>query len=175
MKNIKIIMLLLVIGSLLCAYPFINTFHKNEQTDGSTTKKIDFKLNDLRGISHSLSDYQGKKVYIKYWASWCPICLAGMDEFEELVNSNAGSSDVVILSIVSPGAFGEKTKEEFTKWYKERGYKVPVLFDEGGALAKELGVRAFPTSVYIDRKGKVIAVNPGQVSNSSITEKLVSF
>ena len=55
-------------------------------------KVINFKLNDLNGKVHSLSDYRGKKVYIEYWASWCPVCIKGIGEFETLVRSYEKSS-----------------------------------------------------------------------------------
>jgi len=136
---------------------------------------FNFTLNDVNGVSHSLSDYRGKKVYLKYWASWCPICLGGMGEFEQLVKNNADSENIVILSVVSPSAFGEKTVVGFGKWYKEQGYDIPVLLDERGVLARKIGVRAFPTSVYIDSSGAIQAIAPGEASNEMIIKKLATF
>ena len=138
-------------------------------------KGINFKLNDLNGKVHSLSDYRGKKVYIEYWASWCPVCLKGIGEFETLARSYEKSSDVIILSMVAPGAFGEKSSADFASWFAERGYKFPVLLDEGGLMARQFGVRAFPTSLYIGSDGVLVAAVPGQYPNASIKAKIAAM
>ena len=138
-------------------------------------KVIDFKLNDLNGKVHSLSDYRGKKVYIEYWASWCPVCISGIGEFETLASSYEKSSDVVVLSMVAPGAFGEKSSADFARWFAERGYKFPVLLDEGGVMARQFGVRAFPTSLYIGTDGALVAAVPGQYPNASIKAKIAAM
>ena len=135
-------------------------------------KAINFKLNDLNGKVHSLSDYRGKKVYIEYWASWCPVCLKGIGEFETLVRSYEKSSDVIVLSMVAPGAFGEKSSADFASWFADRGYNFPVLLDEGGLMARQFGVRAFPTSLYIDSDGVLVTAVPGQYPNDSIKAKI---
>lgn len=135
-------------------------------------KVIDFKLNDLNGKVHSLSDYRGKKVYVEYWASWCPVCIKGIGEFETLVRSYEKSSDVIVLSMVAPGAFGEKSSADFASWFADRGYNFPVLLDEGGLMARQFGVRAFPTSLYIDSDGVLVTAVPGQYPNDSIKAKI---
>lgn len=191
MKNAKIMVMLLGLMLLICTWfltiplnkrdtvsniSILDKVESGNKTDRSSKEtSFDFRLNDSNGIPHSLSDYRGKKVYLKYWASWCPICLAGMDEFDELVKNNVASEQVVILSIVAPDAFGEKSADEFVKWYKERGYTNPVLLDDGGVVAKKIGIRAFPTSIYLDVAGTIIAINPGQVSNEIITSKMAAF
>ena len=135
-------------------------------------KVINFKLNDLNGKVHSLSDYRGKKVYVEYWASWCPVCIKGIGEFETLVRSYEKSSDVIVLSMVAPGAFGEKSSADFASWFADRGYNFPVLLDEGGLVARQFGVRAFPTSLYIDSDGVLVTAVPGQYPNDSIKAKI---
>ena len=138
-------------------------------------KVINFKLKELNGKIHSLSDYQGKKVYIEYWASWCPVCMKGIGEFETLVRTYEKSSDVIVLSMVAPGAFGEKSAADFASWFAERGYKFPVLLDEGGLMARQFGVRAFPTSLYIGSDGVLVATVPGQYPNASIKAKIAAM
>ena len=80
-----------------------------------------------------------------------------------------------MLSMVPAGALGEKTSSDFVRWYKERGYTFPVLLDEGGRIARQYGVRAFPTSVYIGSDGVLIASMTGQSSNETIEMKLSAF
>ena len=37
---------------------------------------------DIHGKTYKLEDLRGKKVYIKFWASWCSICLAGLKDVD---------------------------------------------------------------------------------------------
>jgi thiol-disulfide isomerase/thioredoxin len=129
-------------------------------------KAADFELKDLQGVNHKLSDYAGKKVYIKYWASWCSICLAGLDE----INTLAGADkDFEVITIVSPGFRGEKNSEDFKKWFSGLEYKnITVLLDEGGTIANKYEVRGYPTSVVIGSDATLVKTLLGHNSNEKI-------
>jgi len=72
-------------------------------------KKVkEFSLQGLDGKTYRLSDYKGKKVYLKFWASWCSICLSTLEDTNELAKEEAGK-DYVVLSVVAPTFNGEKT------------------------------------------------------------------
>lgn len=48
-------------------------------------KKVkEFSLQGVDGKTYRLSDYKGKKVYLKFWASWCSICLSTLEDTNEL-------------------------------------------------------------------------------------------
>jgi len=125
-----------------------------------------FELKDINGTTHKLSDYKGKKVYIKFWASWCSICLAGLDEIDTLAGE---SNDFQVLTIVSPDFRGEQSKDAFVKWFSSLEKKnLTVLLDTDGAFASKLGVRGYPTSVFIGSDGVLVKTSPGQKSNLDI-------
>ena len=51
-------------------------------------KKVkEFSLQGVDGKTYRLSDYKGKKVYLKFWASWCSICLSTLEDTNELAKS----------------------------------------------------------------------------------------
>lgn len=127
-----------------------------------------FELMSVSGETVSLESLKGEKVYVKFWASWCSICLAGLDEFDRLAAEAEGFK---VISIVSPGYSGEQSKEKFIEWYNGLNYEnLVVLLDEGGDIAKEYGVRGYPTSVYIGSDGVLVKSLPGHVSNDAIAE-----
>lgn len=139
-----------------------NEMMKNE---GEMAK--DFTLKDLDGNDVTLSSLQGEKVYLKFWASWCSICLAGLEDLDIL----AGESDFKVITIVSPGFNGEKSTEDFKEWFNNQETKnLEVLLDEGGLVTKEYGVRAYPTSVYIGSDGVLVKVLPGHNNNDIIRD-----
>ena len=73
--------------------------------------------------------------------------------------------------VAAPGYGGEQSKEKFIEWYNGLNYEnLIVLLDEGGDIAKEYGVRGYPTSVYIGSDGVLVKSLPGHVSNDAIAE-----
>ncbi len=108
----------------------------------------DFTLQGLDGKTYKLSDLKGKKVYLKFWASWCSICLSTLGDADQLA-SEVGE-DVQVLSVVSPNHNGEKSEADFKSWYAGLGYQhLPVALDASGDLLKAYGVRSYPTSAFI--------------------------
>ena len=124
----------------------------------------DFELKDMKGNTVKLSDYRGKKVYLKFWATWCGPCRQSMPELNKLVEEK--DRDFEILTIMAPGLQGEKTEEEFVKWFDQQDYKsVPVLYNPDGSEFADYQVRSIPTEVFIDSHGKIGHVQLGAISN----------
>ncbi len=137
-------------------------------------KEGDFMLTDIDGKVHKLSDYKGKKVYIKFWASWCSVCLATLADTDALAGS--ADRDYVVLSIVAPGFGGEMKKEDFIKWYRGLGYKnLTVLLDEGGAVTKKYGIRFYPTGAIVDTEGNVQLVRPGHMDAATLKKEMAAI
>ena len=127
-------------------------------------------LKDVNGMSYSFGK-DGKPTYVKFWASWCPICLSGLEDIDSLSKE---MKDFEVVTVVSPGLVGEKKTEDFKKWYKSLGYKnIKVLLDEKGELTKILNVRVYPTSVVVNKDGKAEKVLPGHLEKAEI-KKLFS-
>ncbi|AIY04633.1 thioredoxin family protein [Planococcus sp. PAMC 21323] len=126
-----------------------------------------FELVDLEGNQQNLTDYAGQKVYVKFWASWCSICLSGMKELNTLAGEE---NDFTVLTIVSPSSNAEKSSDAFTKWFKgfPNAENITVLLDEGGTFFDEYGVIGYPTSVYIASDGTLVKNQTGHFGNEEI-------
>jgi peroxiredoxin len=108
-------------------------------------KAPDFQLNTLDGKQVTLSQLQGKKVILNFWATWCPPCKAEMPEmqryFEEL------NQDVVILAVnIDP-------QLDVQKFVDEMGITFPIPLDEGDEVNTAYQVISIPTTYFIDTKG----------------------
>jgi thiol-disulfide isomerase/thioredoxin len=173
-KTLSILFLLIVaIGLSGCSNPDSAAIANAEKVnDGKLAP--DFDLVDLEGNAHKLSEYAGQKVYVKFWASWCSICLAGMDELNTLAGEE---NDFAVLSIVSPSSNAEKDTESFTKWFGgvENVENIQVLLDEGGEIFDKYGVLAYPTSVYIGSDGVLVKSSPGHFNNEQIKKSFESI
>lgn len=154
-----------------------NMSSKDEKMDkqmGEMDDMTQSTFTTLDGKQVSLADYKGKKIYLKFWASWCPICLSGLADITQL--SEMPPKDSVILTVIAPGVNREKSLEDFKEWFMGVDYhSLPVLVDKDGQFLKKLGVVGYPTSAFIDANGKVVKVQPGHVSNDDIVKTLESL
>ncbi len=134
-----------------------------------------FTLQDISGNTVSLADYRGKPVYIKFWATWCPMCLAGIEDFSALAEEYKEAGSVQVLSVVAPGMNGEMDEQSFKDWANGQQLDFPILFDNSGEVNGQFGVNAYPTSVFIDENGEVIETRVGDISKEELESKLESM
>lgn len=137
--------------------------------DEDRIKSIDFTLTDQYGKTHKLSDYEGKVVFLNFWATWCPPCKEEMPYIEQLYKDyNKNNDDVVILGVASPNLGREGSREHVVNFLKDQGYIFPVVLDEDGALAYQYGINAFPTTFIIDKEGYVTQYIPGAMDKATM-------
>jgi thiol-disulfide isomerase/thioredoxin len=102
-----------------------------------------------------LKDLHGKVVLVDFWASWCAPCLSSFPWMDDLQKRH-GQQGLVVVAVnldqdrALAEAFLRKTAPQFR-----------IEFDAQGALAKQFGVRAMPTSFLIDRSGKLRITHQG--------------
>jgi thiol-disulfide isomerase/thioredoxin len=123
----------------------------------------------------SLAQLRGKTVYIKFWTTWCPLCLAGLEDFAALAEQAASSPDIAVISIVTPGLNGEIPKEDFIAWARAQRLSFPIYFDESGTVTREFGIRAYPTAAYLSANGDVLKKIVGDESNAQILGEMNSL
>ncbi len=75
---------------------------------------IDFTLTDQYGNTHTLSDYQGKTVFLNFWATWCPPCRAEMPDIQKIMILIRRMRTIPWLSweLQARGREGRRTKKE---------------------------------------------------------------
>lgn len=146
-----------------------NDNNDKESNDEDRIKSIDFTLTDQYGKTHKLSDYEGKVVFLNFWATWCPPCKEEMPYIEQLYKDyNKNNDDVVILGVASPNLGREGSREHVVNFLKDQGYTFPVVLDEDGALAYQYGINAFPTTFIIDKEGYVTQYIPGAMDKATM-------
>ena len=125
------------------------------------------QLKDINNKPVSLDKYKGKKVYIKVWASWCPICLSGLNEINSL--SADKNKNFTVITIVSPGLKGEKPTDKFIQWYKGLNYKnITVLLDEKGTVIKRAKILGYPSNIILDSNLNIISTSQGHMNAAQI-------
>ncbi|GEQ21802.1 thiol:disulfide interchange protein tlpA [Clostridium butyricum] len=119
------------------------------------TKAIDFKLKDLNGNELSLSDLKGKKVFLNFWATWCPPCKAEMPEIEKLYQETK-DSDLVIVAV----EIGEPL-DTVNSFIDSNKYNFRVLIDPDQTVATKYNITSIPTSYFIDADGNIVYKHVG--------------
>ena len=144
----------------------------NNEENSETPKRIksiDFTLKDQYKNVHTLSEYEGKIVFLNFWATWCPPCKAEMPHIEEIYKEyGLNKEDVVILGVASPNLGKEGSEEHIKKFLKEEGYTFPVVMDYNGEFVYKYGISAFPSTFIIDKEGYVTQYVPGGMDKDTM-------
>lgn len=122
---------------------------------------FDFTLTSSLGEEISLSDYEGKIVFLNFFTTWCVYCDQEMPDFQKVYDENNG--DVVFL-LVDVFSSEKIDREGVIAWYEERGYTMPMVIDEESVTADLYPVRAFPTTFVVNREGDVFGYLEGAMS-----------
>ena len=150
------------------------------ETDTDTTEEekieaLDFTLYDQYGKEHKLSDYRGKKIFLNFWATWCPPCRGEMPHIEELYKEyKENSKDVIILGVASPNVGKEGDQKYIEDFLKENNYTFPVVFDDGGMLSYQYGFTSLPSTLIIDEDGYITKYVPGAMIKSTMKSLIES-
>ena len=165
----KKIILPLILVFLIGTFVFAKMLSRNVSKETEAEKDLleSIQLVDMNGNDYTFS--RGKNIYIKFWASWCPTCLAGLEELDRLAGEN--NSNFEVITVVFPGINGEKNPAKFKEWYDSLGYKnIKVLYDTDGKLLQIFKIRALPTSAIIYKDLKIDNIIVGHISNGQIKD-----
>jgi peroxiredoxin len=110
---------------------------------------VDFTLKDINGKTHTLSEYKGKRIFLNFWATWCPPCRAEMPSMQKIYDSWDKKEYVMLAVNIN------QKKDMVKKFVDEKGYSFPVLLDPDGRVANTYRVRGIPTTYFIGEDGMI--------------------
>lgn len=144
-----------------------------DSTPSNAVAAPDFTLSDQNGVEHTLSDYQGKTVFLNFWATWCPPCRSEMPQIQALYEKyGENEGDLIVLGVASPDYGSEGSAAEIVAFLSENGYTFPVVMDDLGLYSSQYGIRAYPTTFMIDKDGNVYGYVEGALTGE-IMESIV--
>ncbi len=122
-----------------------------------------FTLLDLDKNEVSLSDFQGKIVVLNFWATWCPPCRDEIPDFIEVTNLYKDKNVQIIGVSIDTDM---KALEDFVE---EFGINYPTWIDGTiDNISPMWGVRAIPTTFFLDENGEVMFKNVGRMTKDQI-------
>ena len=107
----------------------------------------DFEAKELAGATVRLGDLRGKVVLLNFWGIWCKSCRQEIPHLAALDRAWREKGLVVL------GADYGDAPSDLEPFAKELEMTYPILVDDG--LADLYEVLVYPTSVVIDREGRV--------------------
>lgn len=91
---------------------------------------------------------RGRVVLVNIWATWCPPCRAEMPALQQLADSHADEPFVLLGLSVDRGP-----ASSVDRFLRERGISYPNAIITDDILRAFGGVRGYPTSFLLDKRG----------------------
>jgi len=141
-----------------------STLEKNEQ----------FKINkqaeswliyDMKGNQVLFSSLNEKPVFLNFWATWCPPCVAEMPGIIELHEKYKNEVNFILVS--------NESAEKVLSFAKKHNFDED-LFYQNTSLPAIFSSQSIPTTFIISREGMVVVSEKGAARwNSSRTEEVI--
>jgi len=129
-----------------------------------------FTLSDLQGQRVSLTDFRGHPVLLHFWAVGCPSCAAEYPDFSRVVAAYAPKG----VRVVAVDAWGE-APALVRQWQAGHHLPATLLIDQPQAVVRQYGVQGTPTTLFIDRTGRITARNTGPLAYADFQHALTSL
>ncbi len=112
-------------------------------------------LPDAGGAPVTLASLEGQVVWVDFWASWCGPCRESFPWMNAMQKKyGAKGFKVVAINV-------DKRRRDADRFLAQVPAGFTTLFDDKGATPAAWEINAMPTSVLVDRKGKVVVIEEG--------------
>ena len=129
---------------------------------------VDLALSNLAGESVAVSDFHGTPMLINFWATWCPPCLKEMPLLQAYAERYTGE-----LTILAVNA-GEE-EDVVRAFVKEQDLELTFILDPTNSAARHYRVYGFPTSLFVDKDGKIQATFIGELDDKLLDMYLLKI
>jgi thiol-disulfide isomerase/thioredoxin len=133
--------------------PTSSTVNKKENAGNNGAPYLLLKSPDGKTIN--IQDLKGKVIFINFWATWCPPCIAEMPSINALYKRFKNNPNIVILPVDVDNNFSKSVP-----FMKKNAYALPV-YNAASQLPEGFLGNAIPTTVIIDKTGKVVLRHEG--------------
>jgi thiol-disulfide isomerase/thioredoxin len=113
----------------------------------------DWTVQTLDGEAFSLKETEGRTLFLNFWATWCPPCVAEMPAVQSLYEKTR-DLDVAFLLV------SEEGPQKARRFVQQRELTVPVYTAPQG-VPPELRTGAIPTTYIVSPEGDVVHKHVG--------------
>jgi peroxiredoxin len=119
----------------------------------------------LQGGDFSSTDLAGDVAVLNFWGSWCAPCRVETPQFQEVY------TEVADAGVQFLGVNVKDTQQLAGAFLASKGITFPSLFDPKGEVAltfRDYPATAIPSTIVLDRDGRVAAVYTGEVRQDDL-------
>lgn len=113
------------------------------------------------GETIDIAKSKGKVVFVNFWATWCPPCIAEMPSINALRNKFKDNKDMVFVMADVDNKL--KRSEAFMKKNK---YDLPV-YEPVTAIPEQIFRGSIPTTLIVDKNGNIVFLHEGMADYNS--------
>ncbi len=167
MKMFKFIfgsfLLALLTGSLL----LVQGCNESTTTQETTMEAApDFDIELFDGGNFHLSEHRGKVIVLNFFASWCVSCGEETPIIEKLAHEYSPET-VVFLGIAV-----DDTEKKAKAFMQKTGLTIPGGLDKTGKVKEAYGLYGMPTTIFIDKNGKISYLHAGVVTEELLKHEI---
>lgn len=124
-----------------------------------------YTVTDLKGQSNTIAIGTGEVIFLSYWATWCPPCIAELPGIQKLYADYGDKIEFVLLT--------NEDKDVVKRFMTKKGYDLPVYNPQMQA-PEILYETSVPTNYLIDAKGYIVIKETGAADwNSRAVRELL--
>ncbi|PTX65076.1 peroxiredoxin [Melghirimyces profundicolus] len=157
----RILMLVMVALVGIAIYQTVADDGKKKNVEVEKTAP-DFQLQTLDGETLKLSDLRGKVVLLNFWATWCKPCRDEMPAIQNVYDKHQDKGLVVV------GVNIAETQVAVSGFARQLNLKFPIVLDKERKVTERYGIGPIPSSLFIDKQGKVVRKVNGQMNEGQI-------
>lgn len=125
-----------------------------------------YSAQTLDGKAFDLASERGNVVLLNLWATWCGPCRFEIPELQKMNDQYAPQGFKVI------GVSLDDSEPEMVKRFvSDQKMTYPILLDPEGKLANIFQTSVIPTTVLIDRAGKIVWKQVGAIDSNDAALK----
>ena len=129
------------------------------QNEDTILADYNLLLEDLEGNTQTLLDWKGKPIFLNFWATWCPPCIAEMPDINKLYQLVNKEVHFAIISV-------DEDREKAKKFAKRKDFDFPIYFIKS-RLPQVYKSTIIPTTYVIDTQGHIVITQRGMAKYSS--------
>lgn len=124
-----------------------------DTNETGATADYDLLLKDPNGNTINLNEWKGEPIFLNFWATWCPPCIAEMPDIDNLYKNVGDEVNFALISL-------DENPEKAIEFIERKGFDTPIYF-LASSVPEAFQSRSIPTTFVISPDGRIVVSNKG--------------